>query len=68
MYSNKKLTSSPVSGTYRPVVLLHGILGSKEDMVDVVAWIQKDFPGIHVFNAEVGNGFYDRLILFLFAS
>lgn len=43
--------------------MLHGIMGSKDDMVDVEAWIKEDFPGIHVLNAEVGDGFYDSVFM-----
>ena len=48
------------SGTYRPVVMLHGILGDKSDMILPKQWIEKDYPGIYVANIEIGNGFYDR--------
>lgn len=48
------------SCTYRPVVMLHGILGDKSDMILPKQWIEKDYPGIYVANIEIGNGFYDR--------
>lgn len=37
---------SQVGGTnYRPVVLLHGLLGDAATLDGVVSWIQADFPG-----------------------
>lgn len=50
------------NSSYLPVVLVHGIFGSTSDMVDVVQWIEKDYPGIFVYNAEIGNGEWDRYV------
>lgn len=45
-----------VLGTYRPVVLMHGLDASASAMSRVLQWVEADFPGIHVNNVEVGNG------------
>jgi hypothetical protein len=46
--------------SWRPVVLLHGLTGSKASMAGVQQWIEQDFPGIYVHNAEIGDGRLDR--------
>eukprot|EP01121_Diplochlamys_sp_Union-15-3_P016236 TRINITY_DN5489_c0_g1_i1.p1 TRINITY_DN5489_c0_g1~~TRINITY_DN5489_c0_g1_i1.p1 ORF type:complete len:303 (-),score=36.20 TRINITY_DN5489_c0_g1_i1:19-927(-) len=48
---------------YRPVVLMHGLLGAAEAMSHAQGWIEADFPGIYTHNAEVGNGRDDSLWL-----
>lgn len=48
---------------YRPLVLMHGLLSSSEAMSHIEAFAKSDFPGIHVANIEVGNGYYDSLLM-----
>jgi palmitoyl-protein thioesterase len=48
---------------YRPVVLLHGLLASKEAMSHAEKWIKADFNGIYVHNVEIGNGRDDSLFM-----
>jgi palmitoyl-protein thioesterase len=52
-----------VSLAYRPLVLMHGLLSSSEAMSHVEAFAKADYPGIHVANIEVGNGYYDSLLM-----
>jgi Palmitoyl protein thioesterase len=48
---------------YRPVVLMHGIMASAGSMSTTKGWIEQDFPGIYVHNAEVGDGVRDSLLM-----
>ncbi len=38
---------------WRPVVLMHGLLGIPEAMNATQGWIQNDFPGIYILNVQV---------------
>lgn len=44
------------NSTYRPVVLLHGLLATSEAMSHIQGWLEQDFPGIYVHNVEIANG------------
>jgi len=48
---------------YRPVVLMHGLMASKEAMSHYEKFIKEDFPGIYVHNVEIGNGRADSLFM-----
>jgi hypothetical protein len=37
-----------VALTYRPVVLMHGLVSNHTKMARAQAWIEDDFPGIYV--------------------
>ena len=37
----------------RPVVLLHGLMATKEAMSGIESWLRADFPGIYVYNADI---------------
>ncbi|CAF3711411.1 unnamed protein product [Rotaria socialis] len=50
------------SSTYRPVVLMHGILSGADDMNELAGWIRASFPDIYVVSIEVGNGEDDSLL------
>ncbi|CAM4808730.1 unnamed protein product [Rotaria magnacalcarata] len=50
------------SSTYRPVVLMHGILSGANDMNELAGWIRTSFPDIYVVSIEVGNGEDDSLL------
>ena len=45
-----------VATVLRPVVLMHGLDANSESMSHMQGWIEADFPGIHVHNAEVRGG------------
>ena len=47
--------ATSTAATYRPVVLMHGLDADNESMSHMQGWIEADFPGIHVHNAEVGG-------------
>ncbi|CAF1680340.1 unnamed protein product [Rotaria magnacalcarata] len=49
--------------TYRPVVLMHGILATADDMYELGGWLNSSFPGIYVVSIEIGNGYDDSLLL-----
>mmetsp|Transcript_28992 Transcript_28992/g.72875 ORF Transcript_28992/g.72875 Transcript_28992/m.72875 type:complete len:315 (-) Transcript_28992:41-985(-) len=57
-----RLLTSP-EPEYRPVVLMHGIVGSASTMNTAKGWIERDFPGIYVHNAEIGDGVVSSVIL-----
>lgn len=41
---------------YRPVVLLHGLLGTQEAMNSIEKWLKDDYPGIYVHNLALDTG------------
>jgi len=47
---------------WRPVVLMHGLLATASHMDTVQGWIESDFPGIYINNAEVGS-FLDSMFM-----
>jgi palmitoyl-protein thioesterase len=52
-----------VRGVPRPVVIIHGLDNSSRSMDLVVEKISRAFPGIQVFNLEIGDGRWDSLFL-----
>ncbi|CAF0935031.1 unnamed protein product [Rotaria sordida] len=56
------ITTVLSSSIYRPVVLMHGILSSADDMNELASWIRTSFPGIYVVSIEVGNGKDDSFL------
>ena len=51
------------AGSYRPVVLMHGITSSASDLYEVAGWINETYPGIYVVSVEIGNGADDSVFL-----
>ena len=51
------------SVSYRPVVIMHGVLSSAEKMNDLASWIRQSYEGIYVNTMEIGNGYDDSLLL-----
>jgi len=51
------------AATWRPVVLMHGLLAGSEAMSHAQAWIEADFKGIYVKNVEIGNGRDDSMFM-----
>jgi len=47
--------------SWRPVVLIHGLLAGAEAMSHSQKWIESDYPGIYIHNVEIGNGRTDSL-------
>ncbi len=56
------LSSSIQTITYRPVVLMHGIIASASDMDELAGWLRTSFPGIYVVSIEIGNGDEDSFL------
>lgn len=54
--------------TYRPVVVLHGILASDTAMEEFVQYIQTAHPGTQVLNVDAYNDLVSRLPLRLMAG
>lgn len=48
---------------YRPVVLMHGIAASANDMDELSGWIREVYSNIYVFSVEIGNGPDDSFFL-----
>ncbi|EDQ85646.1 uncharacterized protein MONBRDRAFT_34173 [Monosiga brevicollis MX1] len=48
---------------YPPVVIMHGILGTAENLETVAEWIREQLPGIYVKSMEVGNGALDSVFM-----
>jgi len=61
--NNVDMKNMEGGGEWRPVVLMHGILGTAEGMATAQQWIEADFPGIYVHNAEIGDGYYDSMLM-----
>jgi len=58
-----QLQASKNGKLYRPVVLMHGIRGDITSMVDVEEWIKEKLPGIYVRRIQVGNGYWDSILM-----
>jgi len=48
--------------SYRPVVLMHGIVAAASDMNELAGWLETSFPGIYVVSIEIGNGIEDSFL------
>jgi palmitoyl-protein thioesterase len=55
--------SATAAASPRPLVLMHGLLASSEAMSHVEQWAKQDVPGLHVANIEIGDGYYDSLLM-----
>jgi palmitoyl-protein thioesterase len=60
--------STSFAATMRPVVLMHGLFANFEAMSHVQGWLEQDFPGIYVHNADIpvqnnSNGKVDSLLI-----
>lgn len=42
--------------SYRPAVLMHGIVSTAAGMDDIANWLRQTYPGIYVVSIEIGNG------------
>ena len=51
------------AAVYRPVVLMHGILATADDMYELAGWLNASFPDIYVVSIEIGNGHDDSFLL-----
>ena len=59
----RKASVTASAGTRRPVVLMHGLMATAEAMSHAQAWIEADFPGIHVKNVETVPSKIDTLLV-----
>jgi palmitoyl-protein thioesterase len=50
------------SSVYRPIVLMHGIISSANDMDELAGWLRTSFAGIYVVSIEIGNGVDDSFL------
>ncbi|CAL5978332.1 Palmitoyl-protein_thioesterase [Hexamita inflata] len=50
------------------MVLMHGIMQSKESMNTMVAYLKEVIPDLYINNCEVGNGYNDSLFLDIYSS
>lgn len=57
------LIARATAASPRPLVLMHGLLANSEAMSHIAAFAQADFPGIYVKNVEIGDGYYDSLLM-----
>lgn len=57
------IVSEVLTKSYRPVVLMHGVLSAASNMSDLVDWIHESYPDMYVVAMEIGNGFDDSVLL-----
>ncbi len=52
-----------MAATWRPVVLMHGLMSGASAMSHAQGWIAADFPGIYTVSVEIGNGRDDSMLM-----
>ena len=55
LYAVPIKTVNKINSSYTPIVILHGILSSKQNMEPFSKWLEKSFD-TKIFNIEIGNG------------
>jgi palmitoyl-protein thioesterase len=63
LLSTLMIVSSIHDQTYRPVVLMHGVTATAQDLYELAGWINQTYPGIYVISIEIGNGHDDSFLL-----
>ncbi|CAL6009379.1 Palmitoyl-protein_thioesterase [Hexamita inflata] len=51
-----------------PVVVMHGIMDTKESMNNIIQYLKDITPDLYVLNCEVGNGYMDSIFMDVYSA